>query len=508
MNLGTSLKDNNLAELSSGKGFKKSMSNIRKSFFMLLSLMLGLTWQFNAYAQELDYADKSGKAAEIIKKSKQYQDFLAFQEKIAQENGDRVRKFETFVDGYNTNLINTTDDLSDIVYGAFPNINIHRKTKIKNFEFLENYVVLNDSGNVTYLSVSPKYSFEIKYVIENFNALKGLSIRNDNSGLAVLDLKKLKNVSYVKIHKSKYKKLILPSENEIVSLEILFTPINEISNLKSMTSLQNLVLDGVKIKSLNELTENSYLQRMDIISSSNSIKEIPDLSGFINLVYLTFNSKNIEEIKNISSLKSLKRLSVGSSFNFQEIDFPDSLVHLQLAGMQNTRMPNLKGNINLKDLTISRTRIRSIERLEELEKLNLIKNEISEISGLNNLKNLKVLNLLGNGIMKIQGLSKLVGLEKINLQYNKIEKIEGFENLPNLESVLLGYNEIKEIDAINFMTWLDVLSLNNNPIDTFDYQSIVGLENTKLIIRDTPLSDVLTDEEKEKYYDTHRYLRF
>ena len=70
MNTRINLKSR-LKILGAGKTIKKNMSNIRKLFFILLSLMLGLTWQFNAFAQELDYADNSGKAAEIIKNSEQ-----------------------------------------------------------------------------------------------------------------------------------------------------------------------------------------------------------------------------------------------------------------------------------------------------------------------------------------------------------------------------------------------------------------------------------------------------
>ena len=55
--------------------------------------------------------------------------------------------------------------------------------------------------------------------------------------------------------------------------------------------------------------------------------------------------------------------------------------------------------------------------------------DISKIKGLNRLPNLISLNYLeGNGIEKIQGLDNLASLEKLNLSKNQISEIKGVEN--------------------------------------------------------------------------------
>jgi len=67
--------------------------------------------------------------------------------------------------------------------------------------------------------------------------------------------------------------------------------------------------------------------------------------------------------------------------------------------------------------------IENLERLRQLEVLNLSKNDIEKIEKLDKLICLRELNLSFNCIAKIEHLEALTSLEVLNLNGNKIETI-------------------------------------------------------------------------------------
>ena len=211
MNTRINLKSR-LKILGAGKTIKKNMSNIRKLFFILLSLMLGLTWQFNAFAQELDYADNSGKAAEIIKNSEQYQSFLALQKRIAEENGDRVRKFEVAVDGVNAEVIN--EDLRFVKNSPLKNPFIRTKDTRRTFELYNDFLLLDENGRIKFLVLNVKYKEEVKLVSEFFeyydDELIGLSFKRNREFHVVLDFSEFKKLKFLSIKNMKVENIIFP----------------------------------------------------------------------------------------------------------------------------------------------------------------------------------------------------------------------------------------------------------------------------------------------------------
>ena len=84
--------------------------------------------------------------------------------------------------------------------------------------------------------------------------------------------------------------------------------------------------------------------------------------------------------------------------------------------------------------------IRGLEKLVNLEELDLTYNEISEIKNLDNLVNLKKLDLSKNCIEEIKGLQNLSQLEDLDLEFNRISEIKGLEMLFNLKRLNLSEN--------------------------------------------------------------------
>lgn len=136
-----------------------------------------------------------------------------------------------------------------------------------------------------------------------------------------------------------------------------------------------------------------------------------------------------------------------------------------------------KNKLKLKKIGITDiSEIEGLEKLINLEELDLRKNNISEIKGLNTLTNLTILNLRKNQISEIKGLEKLINLKKLNLSENNISEIKGLDHLKNLEYLNLNLNNISEIKGFENLTNLLHLDMFRNT-----FTEIKGLENlTKL----------------------------
>ena len=83
------------------------------------------------------------------------------------------------------------------------------------------------------------------------------------------------------------------------------------------------------------------------------------------------------------------------------------------------------------------TRIQGLDKITELEELDLSWNKLTTLKGLGleKLTNLKILKIHDNKISKIEGLDNLINLKELLLYNNRIRKIEGLENLVNLEKL-------------------------------------------------------------------------
>lgn len=122
-----------------------------------------------------------------------------------------------------------------------------------------------------------------------------------------------------------------------------------------------------------------------------------------------------------------------------------------------------------------------LDKLENLEVLDLSHNQISEIQGLENLTNLKALNLQNNLIKKITGLRSLSNMQVLNLNNNMIYEIEGLDRLINLKILKLQNNLIYEITGLNNLPILKELLLNENNIILINgLDKLINLEKLNL----------------------------
>lgn len=105
--------------------------------------------------------------------------------------------------------------------------------------------------------------------------------------------------------------------------------------------------------------------------------------------------------------------------------------------------------------------------MEDLIKLQLDNNIITNIAGLESLTKLKWLDLSFNMIESIKGLDNLRQLEDLSLFSNRITQLEGLDQLENLNVLSVGSNEIANLEeSVRYLhklrNNLEVLKIKDN----------------------------------------------
>lgn len=155
------------------------------------------------------------------------------------------------------------------------------------------------------------------------------------------------------------------------------------------------------------------------------------------LVFLDIYNNQLENMSAFDCLHHLRVLLLGKN-RYLRHNYQDKI---------NNHLHFLTFSILFFSLTIHDFRIKSIEGLTNmtrLEVLDLHGNRITEIQNLKNQKELKVLNLAGNEIKNI-GLRDLEGLhslQEMNLRRNQIRTLQGFHETPQLFKLFLSNNDI------------------------------------------------------------------
>jgi len=121
--------------------------------------------------------------------------------------------------------------------------------------------------------------------------------------------------------------------------------------------------------------------------------------------------------------------------------------------------------------------------------INLVWNEIHDVTPLSSLTQLKNLNIEDNYIDDISPLSSLNSLITLSIGSNRISDITVFETLSQIEYLSLSRNEIKNIRSLSYLTQLKILNMNYNQINSIAPLSI--LKNmTNLVISNNPINDL------------------
>ncbi len=139
---------------------------------------------------------------------------------------------------------------------------------------------------------------------------------------------------------------------------------------------------------------------------------------------------------------------------------------LDLSGNQLTNVTGLEKLDQLEYLDLSNnnlTDVTGLETLTQLETLYLRDNKLTELKGLEKLAKLKLLWPSGNQLTDVKGLEKLTQLKKLRLNHNQLTDVKGLEKLTKLEVLHLEHNKLTNVKGLEKLTQLRVLYLRLNP---------------------------------------------
>ena len=123
---------------------------------------------------------------------------------------------------------------------------------------------------------------------------------------------------------------------------------------------------------------------------------------------------------------------------------------------------------------LGKNKIKNIEHLDKLTKLDVLdlhSNQISTVENLNHLAELRVLNLAGNHLKSVERLKGLRSLTELNVRRNEINECFELDQLPALQRVFLSNNRVSHLEAISCLfrsKTLTELAMDGNPVVNVD----------------------------------------
>jgi Leucine-rich repeat (LRR) protein len=193
------------------------------------------------------------------------------------------------------------------------------------------------------------------------------------------------------------------------SLEELNIAYNKILSLEGIEKLPNLTSLDFSGNGLYDMTSIKYCEKLENINmSGNKINKLTELQQLIHLTSLQLSDNGVSDLTDLRNLSQLRYLDISKN------QLSDISV---LSGLSNLITLDISNNTNLSDIS-------SIQKIKNLESLNITNCPLSGFSELYRLKKLKILYCT---------ISDKAVLDQLKIQ------------LPNLE--IVNYNYPSESDS-------------------------------------------------------------
>ncbi|MCK5128491.1 MAG: TIR domain-containing protein [Clostridiales bacterium] len=235
-------------------------------------------------------------------------------------------------------------------------------------------------------------------------------------------------------------------------------------SIEGLQFAHNLTCLIISNKKISDLSPVSGLERLEIISISETIVEnIDALANLKSLYYVAISDDPrdeyvITDISALSGLSKLKYLVLNNTENINDLSPLAELNNLISFHMSNPDLSDFSpiGKItSLQKLYIDMSDFNDMSvlvDLKELQELYLPENNISDVSPLAELPNLGIINLSNNQIIYVGSLQYLEDLSILDIHDNDIRDIRQLENLNNLiELTLDGKTYNSNLETIGIL---------------------------------------------------------
>ncbi len=276
-------------------------------------------------------------------------------------------------------------------------------------------------------------------------------------------------------------------KGNVASLRDVFL-IDDDLNVKYIASNGKEYGDNIEEKILEDETEIRFSSKAfsEYISKISGVTEDEmKFKWMKNQTSLTIADVNITSLADLVFFPELTTLTIGS---FDTTNYPNTgtmtmdtlegignctkLEKLELVRLYVNDISEISNCLNLKSFAASQGKIESLEGLSEclnLKELNINKMEINKSDFSKELKELENIERFTCANGWLVGMSELINWKSANkityldLNNNKISDLNGIESFPNLTYLNLLNNDIEDITPIASIDKLMDLDLSNNP---------------------------------------------
>lgn len=255
----------------------------------------------------------------------------------------------------------------------------------------------------------------------------------------------------------------ISTPDNVHSLQFHNCQFNEIStrmNFELFSNVEILSFENIIFGDLSNYTFFEKLKNIKKLSFINcDIKYLHNFieSNSIKLEYLKLDKCELIEIATIGKLKNLVELHINNNTKLTSI-------HTELDTLHNLKILNLRRNALID--------IKGLNKLNELESLDIGENFINNISYIENLTKLKYLYTDSNDIKDLWE-NPLLNLKYFIANKNKIDKIKILESSPELEVIELKQNKLRHLPNLSKM-----VNINYNRFE-IDWDNIIDIEGMK-----------------------------
>ncbi|CAL5990413.1 Conserved_hypothetical protein [Hexamita inflata] len=279
---------------------------------------------------------------------------------------------------------------------------------------------------------------------------------------------------------------------------VIIEPVAQLTNLTSFSAENNIIQDLNTLKSIQGYPE--FITRQNTPSDS-------DISNYLRSIN---NTQSVQEFKNATqsnkqqtdalvnetlqydakmkskyqSSVSSNKLSISSDADLKSLRFVDELnvTELNISSCKNVTFSRTPTKVvKLQVTSCELKNANGIEKMKQLQFLNLQSNQITSVQGVGELRNLKELYLNSNQIQNVQELKGLINLTYLQLSSNQLTSVQELKGLTNLTYLHLGSNQLTSVQGVGELRNLNTLYLYSNQIiDIQDLRTLVNLKELQL----------------------------
>jgi len=198
----------------------------------------------------------------------------------------------------------------------------------------------------------------------------------------------------------------------------------------------------------------------------NDLAPIAELESLKNLTLSEVTSDTLAGMPNLPQLEELT-IAYSSIADLDVLPQLPNLTNLGIRGHRGALNPSGLDRFSLTSLTVTRsefTDLESLPYLPNLETLNLQQNDITDASSLARFEALEALNLSENVDLKLASVPALSKLNSLYLNYNDLSDLSDLEGFEQLTFLGLSSNEFTQFPNLDGFARLEYLDVSRNRI--------------------------------------------